>query len=123
MSFNLRDLVSSVKVENGCFKAEKDKLFSEDLYPRHSLQSMLEEASGFIGKTVPKSTKDAVAHYMSVLVVLIDNSPDEWISTFIYGFNHPETFSLCVKCLRTLAKIAGLSHFPLTNLHNELMIV
>lgn len=107
MAFDLKTLVCSVNIANGQFKTSRDKEFSMELYDRHSLQSMLEEASGLMGEQVPKTTKDMATAYISILAVLVEKSTDEWVSTFIYGFNHPETFTLCVRCLRTIAKLAG----------------
>lgn len=110
MAFDLKALVCSVNVENENFKGQKDRELSRELYARHSLQSVLENASGFVGKTAPKSTKDLTSKFLSALTVLIEQSPDEWVSTFIYGFNHPDTFSLCVKCLRTVTNLAGINY-------------
>lgn len=107
MAFSLKSVVCSVSAEGGEFQSESDREFSEELYTRHSLQSMLEEASGLTGKSVPESVKKLTPKYLSVLTVLIKKAPVEWISTFIYGFSHPETFSLCLKCVRTISRIAG----------------
>ena len=109
MTTSLKELICKIDVTNSCFSDGRSREIADEVFRRHTLQSVLESLSDLRinNKNKPQSAalSDSIG-YLSKVKLLIDCSTNIWISEFANGFSNSDTLSLCIGSLRTVAKTA-----------------
>ena len=111
MTALLQELIGKISITNSRFSDARNKDIADEIYRRHTLQSVVESLSDLKTKRANKShnvsvdSADSIS-YLDKVHVLIECSTDQWILSFAKGFYNSDTLSLCTGSLRTIVRTA-----------------